>query len=247
MLLRKSLHIYIDFETTCLLDTEQKLHVDACAVGQRRAKRNCARRPTAVKGASIGLRRWLFNCRALHRSGAGRRRRCTRRSTRSTVIDARNHDRAGSAVPQIRYTRRCGKGSYVNYPEAQSGDGGAGVVHKSSTNRESAERGVIRRVAGKVAHAVWRIAPGDRGVEQILGNCAVALNRRGEILRPRRSQALPGAGGGSVGVDKNEIGCVVVCVLGRANRARPKSSNAAAFAALITMEGIVDRKRRQGR
>ena len=40
--LRKSLNIYIDLEITGLLDTKEKLQVNACSVGQRREERNCA-------------------------------------------------------------------------------------------------------------------------------------------------------------------------------------------------------------
>ena len=89
----------------------------------------------------------------------------------------------------------------------------------------------------------WRFAYSR--IEQIRGNGAVALNRRREILRPRRSQPLPAAGLRSVGIDKIEIGGVVIGVLGRANRAFPKRVNGAAFAALVANPGIIDRKRRQ--
>lgn len=53
--LRKCFNIHIDFESASLLETEQKLQVNACSVCQRRSQGNGARRQTAVKTASIGL------------------------------------------------------------------------------------------------------------------------------------------------------------------------------------------------
>ena len=82
-----------------MLDTEQKLEVDRSSVGQRCSQCDRAGTQTAVKAASIGLRLSYLQCRTLDINGAGCRRRRTRSSTRTAVIDAGNHDQAGRAKP----------------------------------------------------------------------------------------------------------------------------------------------------
>ena len=149
-------------------------------------------------------------------------------------------------------------------PRSQVGDAGRrGNVVRSMTRKRSrvtlppvlftkrrrkskrAERGVVRGIAREVAHAVRRgrcshVRRRAGGRER-----CVALNRRREVLRPGRAEALAGACRRAVGVDEDEVGGVVVGVLRRADRARAERRDRAALAASVAVEGVVDGEGRQ--
>src|SRR4029079_4782096 len=85
----------------------------------------------------------------------------------------------------------------------------------------------------------------DARVEQGRGDRAVAQERRCEVLGAGRTQTLAGAGGGAVGVDEDEVDGVVVGVLRRRDRAQAEQVDGAALAAVVAVERVVDRERRQ--